>query len=105
MARWADYPTPTQANAMQSLFQLLMATKPHGWSVVRGDRELVIRPADRTVGKFSITTFNDEFHVAFFSRQLNHWRGNRRYPVSDLPVDVMWQSMQRRSARAGAARD
>jgi hypothetical protein len=66
----------------------LRSIRPDGWSVVQGDRELVMRPAERALGKFSVTVSparpGFKFCLMFFSRSLNHWDGHEYYdPAQD----------------------
>jgi hypothetical protein len=52
----------------------LRKLRPPGWSVtVRGNSEVVVRPQERGLGKFSITPGPESWDLAFFSRALNHW--------------------------------
>lgn len=79
MARWADDLSDTEATSMRGLFDQLISLKPDGWSVVQGDREIIIRSADRGLGKFSVTIFHSEFRIAFFSPSRNHWDGDSHF--------------------------
>jgi hypothetical protein len=86
MARWADNMSEIEAKVMHELYGQLISLKPNGWSVVQGDNELVMRPANRMLGKFSITIspkksgFN--YCLSFFSPSLNHWDGYEYFETS-----------------------
>ena len=52
----------------------LRRMKPEGWSVVLSKNAIIVRPQDRTDGKFSITFVSrDCCVVSFFSCELNYW--------------------------------
>jgi len=88
MARWADNPTTEEASVLASTFQALLRSKPRDWSIVQGDGELVLRPPQRRLGKFSITVATPgpavTLFVQFFSRRQGHWAGDRRLAASDM---------------------
>ncbi len=44
---------------LRGLYDSLRRVRPLGWSVVYGENEIVVRPADRSIGKFSITFTDD----------------------------------------------
>ena len=83
MARLADDLSEAEANALGALFVQLKSFKPAGWSIVQGDRELVIRPYDRGLGKFGVTIFRSRFRIAFFSPSLNHWDGDSHFDFTE----------------------
>jgi len=61
--------------------------------VGRGDRELVIRPADRGLGKFGITLFRPaegapNFRASFFSRRRNIWSADESFRIESDPAVV-----------------
>jgi hypothetical protein len=67
-------------NELKTLGKVLRRIKPEGWSVVFGVAEIIVRPKDRTTGKFSIYLLTDEIcRVGFFSRQLNYWNKCRYF--------------------------
>ena len=68
------------ANDLKSLANDLRRIKLEGWSVVLGSYEIVVRPKDRTAGKFSIT-LREECCVMFFSRELNIWNKSRYFKI------------------------
>jgi len=78
---------------LSTLFQELRRVKPAGWSVVAGDRELVLRPKDRSVGKFGITLLKvdsmAQWTVGFFSRKQNHWTERATFPLSNASADAI----------------
>jgi len=54
--------------------------KPEGWSVVLSANEIIVRPQDRTAGKFSITFVSGaKCAVSFFSRELNYWNKSKYF--------------------------
>ena len=62
------------SNALKTLAKDLRRIKAEGWSVVLGSNEIIVRPRERLIGKFSITFVRDEVCSAmFFSRELNYW--------------------------------
>lgn len=71
---------------MRALLDRIIAGKPPGWSAVLGDRELVVRPEDRSVGKFSVTVSpgrDPTFRLAFFSATQGRWDARDYYfPLS-----------------------
>lgn len=66
---------------LKNLADDLRVIKPQGWSVIFSRNEVIVRPEDRTLGKFSITTSvrEEEFSAAFFSRELNIWNKRRSF--------------------------
>jgi hypothetical protein len=79
MARWADDLTPDEAQSLDALFHALSSTRPRGWSVVRGLRELVLRPAARGVGKFGVTILGGDIHVASHDRHRGIWTARQSW--------------------------
>ncbi len=83
--------------ALKRLATELRSSRPQGWSLVvrarQYDEELVVRPADRSIGKFGIAWFTGRLHVAFFSRALNSW--NKRAHFNDGPnvAIELWEWM------------
>ena len=57
---------------LKALAKDLRRTKPEGWSVVLGSNEIIVRPKDRTAGKFRISLYK-RYCVSFFSHELNYW--------------------------------
>jgi hypothetical protein len=66
---------------LKTLAQDLRRIKPEGWSVVPGSNAIIVRPKDRTTGKFSISFVRgDELcWVMFFSRELNYWNKSKYF--------------------------
>ena len=65
---------------LKTLAKDLRRIKPEGWSVVLGSNEIIVRPKDRTTGKFSISFVpNEQCCVTFFSRELNHWNKTKYF--------------------------
>ena len=59
---------------LKTLANDLRRIKPEGWSVVLGSNGIIVRPKDRTTGKFHIVFVRDHVCSAmFFSRELNYW--------------------------------
>lgn len=86
MARWADYPSSEDEAAMLSLLERLVGLKPQGWSAVRGDSEVVLRPAERGLIKCSITVSptwpEPTFAVSFHSRARSVWVARLNLPLA-----------------------
>ncbi len=62
--------------------------------MVFSENELVIRPADRSIGKFSVSFSGAErFRVAFFSRGLNYWNKSAYFGESGNIVAETWNWM------------
>lgn len=106
MARWADYPSAEEASALSEAFDALLRATPQGWSVVRGDRELVLRPPQRHVGKFSITAHTMDtqvvVRVAFFSQRRGHWAGQANIGnESDVAGSIMTWAEERLTFELG----
>ncbi|HEX5501200.1 MAG TPA: hypothetical protein VFW96_01175 [Thermomicrobiales bacterium] len=87
------YAPPHEQLVLKRLARDLRVTKPHGWSVVLGNDEVVVRPPDRTVGKFSIKPGDGRFPTGFFSRGLNYW--NKWAYFDDQPnvATEIWEWM------------
>ena len=65
---------PGNANELKTLAQDLRSIKADGWSVFLGDNQIVVRPKDRTIGKFRIRFVpHEKCSVMFFARELNYW--------------------------------
>jgi len=103
MARWADHLSEEEEVLLLALLRRLVAEKPRGWSVIRGDRELILRPASRSVGKLSITVAvsraEPTCYVSFFSRSLNHWDGHEYFALSADSAGTILEWAQERVAR------
>ena len=67
------------ANDLKTLAKDLRRIKPKGWSVVLGAYEIIVRPKDRTTGKFSIYFLKEKCGVSFFSRELNIWNKGKYF--------------------------
>ena len=87
MARWADDLTPEHEAALRALLARLVRDKPRGWSVVLGDRELVLRPEDRNQGRASATVITTGlepmFQMSFFAPAVNQWVAFEKFPFSE----------------------
>ena len=71
---------------LKTIAQDLRRIKPDGWSVVLGSNYIIVRPKDRTTGKFRITFVGGQVCSAmFFSRELNYWN-KRQYFKSNVSV-------------------
>src|SRR5262245_20341888 len=74
MLKWQDPLSQHMENNLKILADDLRVIKPQGWSVIFSENEVVVRPKDRSIGKFSITSVGEEkLDVSFFSRELNIW--------------------------------
>jgi hypothetical protein len=79
MLKWQDPLNQQTETDLKKLADDLRVIKTQGWSVIFSENEVVVRPADRTIGKFSITSVRDgQFAAGFFSRALNIWN-KRKY--------------------------
>jgi hypothetical protein len=58
----------------------LRRLKAAGWSVVFSRNEIIVRPKDRALGKFTITPVGKaQVVVSFFSRELNIWNKHKYF--------------------------
>ena len=84
MLKWQDPLSPYMETRLKILADDLRVIKPQGWSVILSRNEIFVRPKDRTLGKFSITSVREEkFYTAFFSRELNIWNKSRYFSDND----------------------
>lgn len=85
---------PRERAELRELASRLRKTKPIGWSVVFSENELVVRPAYRSVGKFSVSFSGAKrVRVAFFSRGLNYWNKSAYFGKSGDVIAKMWNWM------------
>jgi len=94
MARWASELSAEDAEHMSLLFRQLLRMKPRGWAVGRGHREIVIRPPERSLGKFGITLHRPDegtpkLCAAFFSRCRNIWSERAYFAVGSEAAGVV----------------
>ena len=83
MLKWQDTLNEQTERELKTLANDLGLIKMQGWSVIFSENEVVVRPEDRTIGKFSITSVRDgEFSVAFFSRELNIWNKRKYFELN-----------------------
>ncbi len=65
---------------LKTLAEDLRRIKTRGWSVVLGANEIIVRPKDRTTGKFGIIFVRNEVCSAmFFSLELNYWNKSKYF--------------------------
>jgi hypothetical protein len=83
MLKWQDPLSNQMDEKLKMLARDLRAIKPRGWSVIFSKNEVIARPENRTIGKFSITLVMEHFSVAFFSRELNYWNKWENFEVND----------------------
>ena len=84
MLKWQDPLSLYMETRLKILADDLRVIKPQGWSVILSRNEIIVRPKDRTLGKFSITSVREEkFYTAFFSRELNIWNKSRYFSDND----------------------
>ena len=76
---------------LKTLANDLRSIKPRGWSVVLSSNGIIVRPKDRTTGKFHISFVRDETCSAmFFSRGLNYWNKTKHFnPDAALAASLM----------------
>src|SRR5438132_4363212 len=68
--------------ALHALFQDLKRQKPQGWSVVWGEAQIIVRPADRAVGKFFLAQSDaKDVYVSFFRHTANCWTDSESFNV------------------------
>jgi len=98
MARFADYPSVEDERALKDLLTELRRLKPRRWSVILGDRELVLRPGDRQNGKVSLTVsaLPHSLSATFFSPALGIWAGSTVFPLeaASAPPVLDWANEQ-----------
>ena len=83
MLKWQDNLSNYGETRLEGLADALRRDKSKGWSVIFSKNEVIIRPEDRSLGKFSITSVKGQFSVSFFSRELNVW--NKSVYFADTP--------------------
>lgn len=79
MLKWQDPLSPQAEKSLQMLASDLRSIKSRGWSVVLSKNEVIARPPDRKLGKFSIMVIGKRVCVSFFSRQLNFWNKHKYF--------------------------
>jgi hypothetical protein len=80
MGRWFGAWTRADEELLGGLLREMLALRPPGWSVVRGENEIVLRAPDRALGKFSVMIdTRGGFRIHFFDRALNHWAEGRTF--------------------------
>lgn len=83
MLKWQDPLSESTEARIKTLADDLRRMKSKGWSVIFSDNEIIVRPKDRTVGKFSITSSRDDLlYATFFSRQLNYWNKSKYFDLN-----------------------
>jgi hypothetical protein len=103
MPWWIEEWRPADHAAMRALLGALKQGKPRGWSVVIGQNELVLRPADRGLGRFGITRSGSNLlRIAFHDRALNHWNGSHQVPADDPNAAAALLSWAREAAAAAS---
>lgn len=90
MLKWQDPLNEVIDNRLRALAEELRRIKPEKWSAILSANEIIVRPRDRALGKFSITFVRDELcAVSFFSRELNYWNKGKYFEVNDsLAMDI-----------------
>lgn len=81
MARRRGGLSPAEAETMRLLLADVVQAKPRGWSAVMGAGALVLRPADRSRGKFNVSLHGDQFRIRFFDYGLGHWAARHAVPA------------------------
>lgn len=103
MANWADLLDVESRVRLRQLAHDLRSRRYRGWSVtVSDENEIVVRPEDRSVGKFSITCSQGEWQLAFFSRPLNQWSLYLDLPDSPDVAVTLFQKMEEEVSPAPA---
>lgn len=71
---------PCNSNELKTLAQDLRRIKAEGWSVFLGNNQIIVRPKDRTTGKFRIRFVpHEKCSVMFFARELNYWNKSKYF--------------------------
>lgn len=83
MLKWQNPLSQQTESELKTLADDLRIIKLQGWSVIFSENEVVVRPEDRTIGKFSITSVREgQFSAGFFSRELNVWNKRKYFEVN-----------------------
>ena len=93
MARHSDDLTDEQLRQLDFLLSRFCNLKPKHWSFVKGLREIIGRPDERGIGKFSIrfgTITSTEITIGFFLRQANVWKEWAQFPPSAFEEMLEW---------------
>lgn len=93
MARHSDDLTDQQSLQLGVLFDDLCKRKPKRWSFVKGLREIVGRPDNRRIGKFSIrfgVITSTEITIGFFSQDAKLWKEWMHCPSSSVDEMLLW---------------
>ena len=93
MARWLHELTANEQTRLKSLCLAMRRIKPKGWSVVWRTNEVSVRPADRSLGRFSaIYSERHGYGLSFFCRALGVWNKHRRFQDNSSVVEriVCW---------------
>jgi hypothetical protein len=98
MPWWIEEWRAPQLTAMRALMGEMKHRKPRGWSVVMGQNELVLRPADRGLGRFGITLTRGVLRIAFHDRRLNRWKGGHEVPADAPDTAAQLLSWAQRAA-------
>ena len=80
-------------NELKTLAEDLRRIKPKGWSIIFTSNQIIVRPKDRTTGKFRISWSQAEKCSAmFFSQELNYWNKIEHFDtnVSLAPMIKEW---------------
>ena len=91
----SNEPEPVEL-VLNRLFRLLKPLRPKGWSLVKSNERLILRPSDREVGKFEISkspsSIKPKYCMRFFSRSLNRWAGSEYFKPNseDMGVLIRW---------------
>lgn len=82
MGRWFGAWTRADDDVLGGLLREMMPRRTPGWSMVRGEAEIVLRPPERALGKFSVMIeTRGGFRIHFFDRALNHWAEDHTVPA------------------------
>ena len=87
------------SSELNTLAKDLRRIKPEGWSVVLSSNKIIVRPKDRTTGKFSVTFVADErCSATSFSRELNYWNKSKYFNTSVLLAASLKEWMESAAA-------
>jgi hypothetical protein len=87
------------SNDLKTLAEDLRRIKPEGWSVVLTSNDIIVRPKDRTTGKFRISMVaGEKCSAMFFSRELNYWNKSKYFNTNVSPAPTIKEWMESAAA-------
>ena len=87
------------SNELKTLAKDLRRIKPEGWSVILGSNDIIVRPKERTTGKFRVSIGPYErWYVMVFSRELNYWNKSKYFDPGVLLAASLKEWMESAAA-------